>query len=770
MGSKDLNTKNNILLLLAVLCLGSQWAMGQGEGLVSPVFGWHAYTSHKVVVEISVLGDSAYAITTGGLIRHNLRNSENVVFTTVEGLSSVDPTTVLADPGTRRVFIGYKDGSINYFDPEGQIHVITDISRNEQFSSKRINHFFAQDGLLYIATDFGLVVYDILAQETRYSVSKISNNATGSLATSCTIAEDRLYLAMGTKGIWSVDLLADNPTLPSNWQKESGAAGLSLGASNYVCADKQLLFAQVEDTIFQKWPNQGWTRSSFPTGDVNYLNSSAGNVYCSYRRSLMAVLYPDSNLVVADNFSKIKCVAVTPLGDLIIGDSLAGLLMLRFGTGLGEIGPECPKNNNVADMASADGELYVAPKGRQGSSGRAYDKSGVPFFDLHNGGWEVLDHITGPLSDVFQDFYRVAIDSASGRCIMGSWGEGLIEMLHGDYVRSYTAANSGLSLGSAGHMVGGLEFDEFGNLWIAQSLNNYPLQCLTPEGEWHSFQPPFGLFPIGLKSDALGNKWIINNGLGVAVFNDNYTPDNPADDKWLNLTSEYGRGGLPNNTVLSIAEDHDLQIWIGTSEGVTIMYDPTLLFTNDFQDAACPIIEGYCLFRDQQVNDIVVDGYNRKWIATENGAFLVNLDGTELLQHFTAANSPLLDDDVRDIAIDPQTGEVFFGTAKGIISYIGDAIDGQVDAENLYAYPNPAFVDQETQIMIKGMRRYSKVKITTASGRLVRELDSQGGEVGWDLHDSFGNRITPGIYLVMVADPEGKGAGITKIAVIEKQN
>jgi hypothetical protein len=528
------------------------------------------------------------------------------------------------------------------------------------------------------------------------------------------------------------------------------------------------LYAQVNDTVFVKDGGGAWARSVLPIANWNSLNAAQGNVYGTFRRSGMAMLYADGNLILEDNLGKIMCNAVVKYGNVVIGDSLGGLQMIEFGVGFSEIGPDCPKNNNVADMEALNGELYVAPKGRSGSSARAYDKSGVPFFALHKDGWKVLDNFS-VLTDVYQDFYRVAIDTANGRCMVGSWGEGLIELQHGEYVRSHTSQNSGLHLGQAGHMIAGLAFDAYGNLWIAQGLNDVPLQCLTPDGRWYSYQPPFSLYAFGLSVDELGNKWVINNGAGMAVFNDNFTPDDPSDDHWQQITTSYGQGGLPNGYVNCIAQDHDLQIWIGTIEGVTIMYDPTLLYTTDFQDVACPLIEGYCLFRDQKVNDIAVDGYNRKWIATENGVFLVNLDGTALLEHFTEANSPLLDNDVRTIAIDPGTGEVFFGTAKGIVSYIGDAIQGQSNADALYAYPNPAQVDQETPIMIKGMRRYSKVKIATTAGRVVRELESQGGEVPWDLHDAFGNRVTPGIYLVMVADPDGKGAGITKIAVLEKQ-
>lgn len=719
------------------------------------------------------MGDSIYAITEGGMILYNAATETMTELTRADGLSSTDATALLADPYTGRVFIGYKNGMINYLDAGGKLHYVSDIYRNEQFPSKRVNRFFTQEGLLYIATEFGVVVYDILAKETRYAVTKVGTNPTGSAATSVTLSQGRFWISMGALGIWSASTTESNLTVPSLWQRETASTGLPAGNTSFLCADGDLVFAQVGDTIFQKWPSQSWTHSNFPVGKWNYFNASNGNVYGTYLNSMSASLYGDSSLVLFDNEGTIKCNYVhSATGDVFIGDKFGGLQHYRLGPGLVTLGPSGPRNNYVADLVAHKGELYIAPKGRAGSSSRSYDKSGIPYFNLHKEGWKINDHRNGALSttEVYQDFYRVALDTLSQRCFAGSWGEGLVELQAGEVVRSYHAGNSDLPLGSTGHLVSGLAFDYMGNLWITQSLTTVPLSLLTPDGQWYNFVPPSPLYAFGIAVDELGNKWIINNGAGIVVFNDNFTPDNTADDHWMEITTAYGQGNLPNPTVNCITQDHDLLIWIGTSEGVTIIYDPTLLWTSDFQDAACPIIEGYCLFRDQQVNDIAVDGYNRKWIATQNGVFLVNVDGTEVLEHFTQANSPLLDDAVASVSIDGWTGEVFFGTFKGTISYIGDAINGRPDAEDLYAYPNPVCLDQEAPVMIKAMRRYSKVKITTASGRLVRELDAHGGEVPWDLRDSYGNLVTPGIYLAFVADPDGQGAGITKIAVLERQN
>lgn len=747
-------------------------AWSQDEGLIQRPYGWHAYVSHKNIIEISGLGDSIYAATEGGLVWWDALTEEVHELTRVDGLSSMDPTALLADPQTRRVFIGYKNGAINYLDAAGDLHYITDISRNEQFSNKRINRFFAKDGLLYVATDFGLVVYDILGRETRYAVTKVATNTTGTPVSAVTMAQGRLWLAMKSLGLWSADASLDNLTLPGVWQLESGQNSLPPGENTFLCSSGDLVFAQVEDTIFQLHPNGNWVPSNLPVGSWNYLNASGEFVHGTYDNSRSAVLYPDSSIFLFNTEGTIKCNYVHNAQEAYFGDKFGGLQRFRNAFGMDAVGPAGPRNNLVVDLAAHKGQLYLAPKGRLGSSGRAYDKSGIPYFNMHQDGWHISDHRNGALTvgDVYQDFYRVSIDTATGRCMVGSWGEGLVEMLDGNVVRTYNSTNSGLAYGTTGNLVSGLAWDPLGNLWITQGLNNTDLQMLSPDGNWYSYASPYALLAFGLTLDDLGNKWIINNGAGIVVFNDNYTPDNTADDKWMEINTAYGKGSLPNNTVNCIAQDHDLQIWIGTSEGVTIIYDPTLLWTTDFQDAACPLIDGYCLFRDQQVNDIAVDGYNRKWIATENGAFLVNLDGTEVLEHFTAANSPLLDDVISSIAIDGWTGEVFFGTAKGTVSYIGDAVEGRADAASLYAYPNPVRMAPDSPVMIKGMRRSSTVKITNAAGRMVRQLESQGGEVPWDLRDSYGNLVTPGVYLAMVADADGQGAGITKIVILEQQN
>ena len=111
---------------------------------------------------------------------------------------------------------------------------------------------------------------------------------------------------------------------------------------------------------------------------------------------------------------------------------------------------------------------------------------------------------------------------------------------------------------------------------------------------------------------------------------------------------------------------------------------------------------------------------------------------------------------------------MFFGTENGIISYIGDAVDGDMPQEELSVFPNPVYSDYEGLVTIRGSVANSAFKITSVSGQLVREVSSNGGQAVWDGRDLYGNKVASGVYLVMVADQEGENAGFAKIAFINR--
>ena len=146
---------------------------------------------------------------------------------------------------------------------------------------------------------------------------------------------------------------------------------------------------------------------------------------------------------------------------------------------------------------------------------------------------------------------------------------------------------------------------------------------------------------------------------------------------------------------------------------------------------------------------LAVDGGNRKWFGTRNGVFVQSPSGQEAVHQFNTSNSPLLDNTILDIEVNPLDGEVFIGTAQGLISYRGEATDAtnSFDPE-VVVFPNPVRPEYSGPIAIKGLARDALVKITDIRGRLVYETTATGGQAIWNGSVYIGRRGSPGVDLV----------------------
>lgn len=310
------------------------------------------------------------------------------------------------------------------------------------------------------------------------------------------------------------------------------------------------------------------------------------------------------------------------------------------------------------------------------------------------------------------------------------------------------------------------------------------LKMLEPDGTWHSYNIGSGVVTSGYQNvvaehllvDSRGYKWITFpredalNRYHLVAFTDNGTYDNLGDDKFarvdMNVAAE-----VNSSTVYCIAEDLDGEIWIGTDKGVKVIHFPSKIFDGTAHPKNILLEQdGYVsvLFEFEEITAIAVDGANRKWIGTSKaGVFLMSEDGQKQLQHFTAEDHPLFSNQITAISVDPLSGEVFFGTSKGLVSYRGTATGGFVTYEELPVYPNPVRHGYSGPVAVNGLKANSLCKITDASGHLIWQGYSNGGELIWYCVDMFGKRPATGVYYVMCSDNEtGKEKIVTKFLFV----
>jgi hypothetical protein len=162
-----------------------------------------------------------------------------------------------------------------------------------------------------------------------------------------------------------------------------------------------------------------------------------------------------------------------------------------------------------------------------------------------------------------------------------------------------------------------------------------------------------------------------------------------------------------------------------------------------------------------------VDGGNRKWMGTYGaGLVLLSPDGVEILKQFNVDNSPLISNNIIDMEIDKNTGELFIITDKGLVSYRSDATKGRDDYENVEIFPNPARPEFEGPITIQGIKTDSDVRITDVAGNLVYKTTSNGGTATWNGLTIQGEKVSTGVYLIWTAPNEGKGRFVGKVLVV----
>ena len=354
------------------------------------------------------------------------------------------------------------------------------------------------------------------------------------------------------------------------------------------------------------------------------------------------------------------------------------------------------------------------------------------------------------------------------------------EMKDGELITKHGYANTNGVLDTTYYSnnrirISDLKFDKDGNLWGLSSEVNHPLFVKTKNGEWHSFtmhQNQVGLFFDDLLIDSYNQKWgIMGRGAGVFVYNHNNTIENSADDQYKLLNTNVGNGNLPSLQTYSIAEDLDGEIWIGTDKGIGVFYNPSSVFSSENFDAQQILIQegdyGQYLLSEERVKCITIDGANRKWIGTEkSGIFLLSEEGTEEILHFTTENSPLFSNNIIDIAINPENGEVFIGSEEGLISYRSDGTEGESTQSETHVFPNPVRESYNGPIAINGLVTDANIKITDIDGNLVFEGFAKGGQAIWNGKNKNGERASAGVYLVFSTDINGVEKTVSKILFI----
>jgi hypothetical protein len=343
----------------------------------------------------------------------------------------------------------------------------------------------------------------------------------------------------------------------------------------------------------------------------------------------------------------------------------------------------------------------------------------------------------------------------------------------------YDQTNSPIQLSLAGNgwaLASDVCYDTKGNLWVLNGWSDRPLVVKRADNTWSAFDcgvEARNKYTTRMVIDKDQNLWFATETNGLFGYNYSETIDNIGDDFHINLTSGDYSGALPSENVTALAVDLDGELWIGTDAGFAVLYNTTGSFTANPGDYNAQRIkvrfEGNVeyVLGSTHITDIEVDGGNRKWMATAGaGLVLLSSDGSEIIKQFTKENSDLISNNIYDIKMNQETGELFIITDLGLVSYRSDASQDDADYSSTKVFPNPVRPGYEGLITIQGIRYDSDVEVTDVSGNLIFKTTSNGGTATWDGKRVDGTKVESGVYLIWTATNTGSSNKVGKVVVV----
>ena len=734
---------------------------------------WQSHLSYNLALGVSTNGTDVFAATEIAPYVYHTKDGSFETFSKVNGLHDVQTTHTAYDTTNDCFVFAYANGNLDFYQDD-YFFSIPDIKLKTITGSKTINRLYTNNGCLYVATDFGLVLIDIKNREVKNTYTLIANSQTLSIKDVC-IHQSNIYVCTNA-GIYKAN--KNNPFLQSmnNWTLLAAT-----NSSACITSNGQDLFWSKKDSLFQI--NQANSVFKFKVDKpITYLGSTTSNlVLCTFSDSLGVgsfVKY-NSNLQKLDSIRMGKPVQAVCLlnGSWMVADAYEGLKYLTNSGSNLSLRFDCPTTYTAFSILADNTKLIVAHGGHDDKFGPMNSPAGISFRN-DPFKWKNYTAWTYPFfSDTVRDFLCLAKDPIDATLYAGTYYNGMWSF-KSDGTATAFKQNSFLSASATepgNYNVTGLAFDSYGNLWINQFGSTKELICKKRNNSIYKFQIPNSSRPIpyaaaGLLIDDYNQKWYFApRGGGVIVYNDNNTIENANDDAYVQLLSGKGAGNLPSNQVNCLAKDQSGAIWIGTDNGIGIVNCPRNVIARtceaEIRIVQYDLFASY-LFSGQNITAIAVDGANRKWVGSNNGVWLISEDATKIIQRFTVANSPLPSNNINTISIDNKTGDVYFGTEFGLVSFKSTATEGTETYNDVLVYPNPiSSASFSGTIAIKGLLENADVRFTDINGQLVYKTKALGGQATWNGIDYTGHKPAPGVYLIFAADKLGQDVMVSKLII-----
>lgn len=786
-----------------------------GANAQSTVGSWEVYPNYLKPEQMIQTPEKVFVLSSGTLYSFDKNNEELYHYGIHNVMSEANVKNIYYNATDNYIVATYPSGNIDVIKKDGKVINLPDIKDAVLQTDRVINDVSFAPGRIYVATNFGIVVFDdkrwevkesgiyyknvkYVAATDEYVAAYFSTDKKiGFIPVSKSVRYDDNFILNDCKNCTGLRGLKGNTFLGSNSSDSFSPKHVIFNPENntvvfnnyvadgnytgpYECKDGYYIFNTVKSgnniaCIKQFDRDYNVTTTILPddfAGNLVAMWNNPNQVFLAGANGISEVSFNDEGnvTVLRDSF---KPEAITSQGVGFITASNSGKIYLSEYGYSRIVGSDWPSNYRTSHINIIEnGKLKdVTPTGLTYSGAQDTKKEGYmdgTFTPTNT--YKIIEDPDDPSAYFFSTQY-----------------DGAYKIKDGKQVAVYNDKTSSLKKNWIYFMTSGIDIDGKGNLWVAGNyrINMLPAekrrlnQDTTPE-DWISDFPTISKEWDTKMLACKKSNMIFYNALYscklYALDTNGTTPT--SDDKsyvWSRFIDQDGKEWSLSE-IYCFLEDEKGQVWVGTDQGVFIIPDPKKATDPDMriQRIKVPRNDGTnfadYLLEGEPILSLATDGVNRKWIGTLNtGAYLVSDNGTQILQHFTTENSYLPSNSVYAIGCDKFSNAVYFGTTSGLVKYNSDAAPASEDYSEVYAYPNPVRPEYNGWITITGLMEGSLVKIADAAGNVFFQGTSQGGMITWDGCDASGNRVKTGVYYVFAShNGESNSSGaVTKILVVK---
>ncbi|MES2484829.1 MAG: ABC transporter substrate-binding protein, partial [Bacteroidota bacterium] len=483
---------------------------------------WGSYFSYYNVVDIAQSNSRVYAAGESAMFSQNTLNGELKTITSVDGLRPNNITAICHSSAYSRTLVGDATGLLIVVNNDGSTVNKIDIVQETTIaaSKKKINHILENDGIAYIATDYGISAFNIATLEfidTYY----LGPNGAEIAVLQTAVFNGNLYAVTAESGIRRGQLSNPNLNDFSQWETYNTAMWQTIAAFN------ETLFVTNGGAIFKLFDN-GATEffGSTPTTIVdmrvanNYLLATSAGKILAYTADLN-LSFQINTVGEPATFS---CSSIVG-GKLYVGTTDKGVFAVdQTNFAIQNITPSGPLRNNIFAIEKSPNTLWAVFGGYSyyhQPDQRLYGAS-----KLGPEGW-----ISIPASAMLnaRSISDITINPGNeNEVYLNSYESGLLKVVDDVPVILYNDSNGldheQMDNTQSTRIIGGT-FDRNGKLWVMNTRTKNALKSFNGN-TWtpYSFEdilPPTKEQEYGIMAiDKNGTKWIPTYSSGLLAFNE----------------------------------------------------------------------------------------------------------------------------------------------------------------------------------------------------------------------------------------------------------